>query len=299
MAATFSFCPRCGNPLVPGANFCQRCGSPVTAGAPGAAPPPPGAPLASAAPGLPPPMYPMAPGYAPLPPGAVFVPSVVVRDRDRTVEGLLLIVIGIALSWIPYVDIIGGLIALIGIILVFMGRRAYGPDHHRDVVAGGALFVVSILASVGLGIGLVVAFLGAATVSSSGTVTFNASALQGDLQVFFIAAAVVGIIGGLSQVILVYALSDRTTRILLWAGFVLSIALSLIILFILYPQVVTAVSQATSGSTYNAGPINSLDNESDLLGALKVVPSVLFAWAYWRAREVAISRAASPAYTPP
>lgn len=214
-------------------------------------------------------------------------------------EGLLLLVIGIALSWIPYVDIIGGLIALVGIILVFMGRRAYGPEHHRDVLAGGVLFVVSILATVGLTIGLVVALLSSTTVSSTGAVTFNASALQGDLQVFFVGAAVVAIIGGLSRVILVYALSDRTTRILLWAGFFLSVALSIVILLILYPQIVTAVNQATSGSSYNSGPVSSLETEGDLLGAINVVPVVLFAWAYWRARDEALSRTASPAYSPP
>jgi len=296
MAPPGSTCPRCGTPFVPGANFCQGCGSPVAIMAPGGLPPPGAAPLPSAGPGFPPPTFGAPPGYALLPPGAVFVPSTVVRDRDRTVEGLLFLVIGIAVSWIPYVDIIGGLIALIGVILVFMGRRAYGPEHHRDVLAGGVLFVVSILASIGLAVALVAALLGAATVSTSGSVTFNSSALEGALQVAFVGAAVVGIIGGLSRVILVYALSDRTSRILLWAGFFLSVALSIVVLLILYPQVVTAVNSATSGTSFNDAPISSLSTESSLLGATNIVPAVLFAWAYWRAREEALSRTASPTY---
>ena len=296
MAAPGPTCPRCGFPLVPGANFCQGCGAPVSASAPGGVPSPGAAPLPSAWPVTPPTAFAAPPGYAALPPGAVFVPSTVVRDRERTIEGLLFIVIGIALSWIPYLDIIGGLIALIGIILVFMGRRAYGPEHHRDVVAGGVLFLVSILATIGLAIALVAALLSAATVSTTGSVTFNASAFEGDLQVFFIGVAVVGIIGGLSEVILVYALSDKTTRILLWAGFFTSTAVSILVLVILYPQIVTAVNSATSGTSFNSGPINALSTESDLLGVLKIVPSVLFAWAYWRARDEAVNRAGSPTY---
>ena len=296
MASPGTACPNCGTPYVPGAKFCQVCGTPAPYTIPGGVQSPGAAPLPTSAPFFPP-TPPGAPiGWPPLPPGAVFVPSTVVRDRERTVEGLMFIIIGTAISWIPYVDIIGGLIALIGIILVFMGRRAYGADHHRDVVAGGVLFLVSILATIGLAIALVSALLGAATVSSTGSVTFNSSTLIGALQETFIAAAVVGILGGLSRVIMVYALSDKTTRILLWAGFFLSVAISIIVLLVIYPQVVNAVNSATSGSTFNSGPINSLSTESDLLGAINIVPLLLFVWAYWRARIEALRRTASPTY---
>jgi hypothetical protein len=219
----------------------------------------------------------------------------IVRDRDRTVTGLLLLVIGIALSWIPYISFIGFILALIGIILVILGRRAYGPEHHRYVVVGGVLFVIAILATVGLTIGLVVALIGQVTVTGS-SVSLASGALQSDFEAFFIGAAVVGILGGLSRVILVYGLSDRTTRILLWAGFAVSVALSLIVLLVLYPQIVTAVNQATSGSTINNTPLTNLQTESTLLGLSNVLPALLFAWAYWRAREQAVVRMASPTY---
>ena len=252
-------------------------------------------PLPSGTFGAVPPTYAAPTAYPGLPPGAVFVPSTIVRDRDRTVTGLLLLVIGIALSWIPYLSFLGGILALIGIILVFLGRRAYGPEHHRYVVAGGALFVITILATVGLTIGLVVALLGQVTVTGN-SVSLASGALQSDFQVFFIGAAVVGILGGLSRVILVYGLSDKTTRILLWGGFVASIVLSIVILAVLYPQIVNAVNQATSGSTVNTGPIDNLQNESTLLGLINILPAFLFAWAYWRCREEAIRRTASPTY---
>lgn len=222
------------------------------------------------------------------------LPQDVVTDRSRSVTGLTLLVIGFCLAWIPYLSVIGGLISLIGIIYLILGRRGFGEPHRRYVVAGGLLFLLTILASIALAVGFVVALFGQVSVSSSGTAVFNEGGLRADLDALFVGAAVVGIIGGLSEVVLVYGLSDHTTRILLWAGFVTSIALSLLTFLILYPQVATAVAQATSGSTFNSGPISSLETRSDLLGVAKVLPSLLFAWAYYRVRAEAVRRTNDP-----
>jgi len=289
MAAPPPTCAHCGTPIVPGASFCQGCGAAV-----GPAPPPGtpvygSTPLPSSFPPVPPPVF------APGPPGPPPIPYALAKDRDRSVTGLLLLVIGFALAWIPYVSILGELIALIGLIMVILGRRAYGAQHHRYVVLGGVLFLVTILATIALVIGFAAALIGqVSTNSMNGTVTFNHNGLANDLYALFVGAAVIGIIGGLAQVLLVYALADRTTRILLWLGFATSMAIALLVVALLVPQVISAVNQATSGSTFNSGPITSLENTSNLLGLAKVVPSLLFAWAYYRARTVAIGHAADP-----
>lgn len=217
-------------------------------------------------------------------------------DRSRTITGLMLLVVGFFLAWIPFVSILGGLISLIGIIILILGRQGFGEPHRRYVVIGGLLFLLTIIASIALVIGFIIALLGQVSLSPSGTTVLNQSGLRADLYALFIGAAVVGIIAGLSEVVMVYALSDHTTRILLWVGFVTSVALSLLTLVILFPQVATAVTQATSGTTFHAGPIDSLETESDLLGATKVLPSLLFAWAYIRARKEAIRRTNDPHY---
>jgi hypothetical protein len=206
-----------------------------------------------------------------------------------------LLVIGFALSWIPYVSFIGDILAFVGIILVIVGRHGYGPEHRRDVVVGGVLFVITLIAAVGLVVWFIAALVGAVSVNGS-TLTVSNSALQNDFLVFFVGIAVVGIIGSLSRVIMVYALSDRTTQILLWAGFAASVVISLTILAVLYPQIVTAVNQATAGSSVDKGPLNSLQTESTVLGLANVLPALLFAWAYWRAREQALARTYDPAY---
>src|SRR2546428_23791 len=102
--ATSLTCPRCGTSNKLGTMFCTNCGSPLSAGTP--------APTAA------PPMY-AAPGAYP---GAMpGLPSAWDAERrkqiDRTKTGLLLLLIGGLISWIPIVGIFGGLLSLIGAIL--------------------------------------------------------------------------------------------------------------------------------------------------------------------------------------
>jgi len=94
----------------------------------------------------------------------------------------------------------------------------------------------------------------------------------------------------LAAVIVVYDLADGTTRTLLWLGFVLGCAISIATVAYLLPQIQQAISQATSGSTLDPGPINSLETTATVLGIAKIVPDLLFAWAYLRARDAASDR---------
>src|SRR2546425_8991822 len=119
--------------------FCTNCGSPLSAGAP----PPSGAP----------PMYPAPGPYGGAMPG---LPSAWDAGRrkqiDRTKTGLLLLLIGGLISWIPIIGLLGALLLLIGAILVILGRKAFGSTHARNVVIPVVLFffgvVVGIIAGV-------------------------------------------------------------------------------------------------------------------------------------------------------
>src|SRR5438128_11997416 len=107
--------------------FCVNCGSALSAGAGGA----------SAA---------AAPMYPPAMPG---LPSAWDADRrkqiDRTKTGLLLLLIGGLISWIPIDGILGGLLLLIGAILVILGRKAFYSPHARNVVIAILLFFIGII----------------------------------------------------------------------------------------------------------------------------------------------------------
>src|SRR5207245_10769581 len=63
---------------------------------------------------------------------------------DNTKTGLLLLIIGLAISWIPFIGAIGGLVALIGALLVILGREAFGREHDRNAILALIVFFVVI-----------------------------------------------------------------------------------------------------------------------------------------------------------
>ncbi|HYY48795.1 MAG TPA: hypothetical protein VFA17_08970 [Thermoplasmata archaeon] len=90
-----------------------------------------------------PPPYPAAgPGYAP---GYSYGDPERQKQINRTRTGVLLLLIGSLLSWIPFVGLLGGLMTLIGAILVILGRKAFGATHARNVVWSIVLFFLAII----------------------------------------------------------------------------------------------------------------------------------------------------------
>lgn len=203
-------------------------------------------------------------------------------------------IIGLALGWLPYIGLVGGLIALIGVIVLFVGRRAYGPDHQRNVVVGGVLLLIELIGSIVVAIALVGAIVSSVT-ASGGSPSQLGNALDQELVGAVIAGAVLGVLGAVAQVVLPYALADRTTRRLLWAGFATSLIVSVLTLWFLLPLLSTAITQATAGSTIDLGPINQFETTANLVKLVGGVPALLFTWGYYRARQEALRRGGAPA----
>src|SRR3989442_2080632 len=131
--AASNVCPKCGFMNQAGWTFCANCGSPA---AMAGGMPPAGGTLA------PPPAYPAYPGY-----GYGASPWEAERQKqiNRTKTGLLLLLIGGLISWIPFIGLLGSLLLLIGAILVIIGRKAFGSTHARNVVLAIVLFFVGII----------------------------------------------------------------------------------------------------------------------------------------------------------
>src|SRR5207247_9803719 len=121
-------CPRCGAVTVAAARFCLTCGTPRVV-----APPP--LPPVFSLPQPPPYPYGSAAGYW---------EHHLAGKIDNTKTGLLLLVIGLAISWIPFIGAIGGLVALIGALLVILGREAFGREHARNTILALVFFFVGI-----------------------------------------------------------------------------------------------------------------------------------------------------------
>lgn len=231
-----------------------------------------------APPVAPPPAY---PGYAPY-----GLPSPFAGERqkqvDRTKTGLLLLLIGGLLSWIPVISLIGDLLLLIGAILVIIGRRAFGAAHSRNVIVALLLYIFAFIGVVALAV--VLAFSIAAAIRTSSTdPTGSANAIANALNSFLIGAIVVGAIDGIASVLFTYALQQRIGKAVLWAAFVAGVAISIAVFAIVSSAFASAIAQATSGGTFNRAPLDALRNQISGLGLLSAIPALLFSAATYLA----------------
>lgn len=257
--------------------FCANCGSALSAGAGGA-------PAAAA------PMYP------PAMPGLPSAWDAARRKQiDRTKTGLLLLLIGGLISWIPLIGVVGALLLLIGAILVILGRKAFGSTHARNVVLAIVLFFVGII------IGIIAGVIFAAAVFSavaSQNPAAAAAALAGAFNTLLVGAIIAAAVSGIGSVLFTYALQKQTGKMLLWAGYLANLAISIAVFAIIAPLIANAVNQATSGGTYDPAPVAALQGQLSALGYLSVIPALLFAAATYLAWS-RVSHGEIPASTMP
>lgn len=249
-------CPRCGYQNAPGYQFCVNCGAPLTA-APGATAPP---------------TVPAAGPYA-VPPGYVPYGAPVDYDRtkriDRTKTGILLLLIGSLLSWVPVIGLVADLLLLIGAIFVILGRKAFGATHSRNVVLSIVLFIVGLLVVAGVAVIAALSNIGS-IVGPGGSVNLTPAFLASTANAGLIGAIVSAIIVGIAEVLFTYALQAQTGRLLLWAAYGANIALAVVLYLLVSPQYAAVVTQdqylaaAASQQTY---------------ALLSVIPALIFAAA--------------------
>src|SRR5947208_7602330 len=200
-------CPRCGSSNAPVARFCSTCGYPLLT-----------------VPALTPPLM----GYAP-PPAQQYYPyqypanywEVVRANKiNNTQTGLLLLVIGVLIAWIPFAGFVGGIVGFIGAILVLIGREPFGADHVRNTTLALIFFVV------GIAVTIFGSFYAVAYSFASG---LGVSAVS----LFGIVFVIGGGIFGLSEVLLTYSLQSSHGHTLLWTAYGISIFLGLVNVFLL------------------------------------------------------------------
>src|SRR5207245_3878151 len=130
------------------------------------------------------------------------------------------------ISWIPIIGLLGALLLLIGAILVILGRKAFGSTHARNVVIAIVLFFVGIVVGIIAGV-LFAAAVFAAVASQNPAVT--ASALASAFNTLLVGVVIAAAISRIASVLFTYALQKQTGRILLWAGYVANLAISIAI----------------------------------------------------------------------
>ena len=261
--ATSVKCPRCGAANTPGTMFCVNCGSALSTGAGGA--PAAGAPM-----------------YPPAMPG---LPSAWDAERrkqvDRTKTGVLLLLVGTLIGWLPFIGIVGSLLVLVGAILVILGRKAFGATHSRNVVLSIVLFILGIII-----VAVATVILIAATVASfiPGNPPSQA-AITSAFTNFLIILVVGAIVGGLASVFFTFAIQNKTGRMLLLGGYVASIALQIAIFVLVSQAIGSFVAAMFPGGTYDpaaaAAASATFSARVQSLSYLSVIPALLYAGAYY------------------
>ncbi|HEX9612650.1 MAG TPA: hypothetical protein VGA05_03450 [Candidatus Bathyarchaeia archaeon] len=219
-------------------------------------------------------------GYAP-PPAQQYYPYQypanyweVVRTNkiNNTLTGLLLLVIGVLIAWIPFAGFIGGIVGFIGGILVLVGREPFGADHVRNATLALIFFVVGIAVTIfgffyalayGISSGLGVSVVG----------------------LFGIVFLIGGAIFGLAEVLLTYSLQRSSGRTLLWTAYGISIFLGLVNLFVL---------------PFGSGGFWTLYFGTGVglfTGFLAAIPAALYGTAFYLARERIVRHEIPPPMT--
>lgn len=147
--------------------------------------------------------------------------------------------IGSLISWVPFVNFVGGIVILIGAILVIVGREAFGHEHDRNVIIAIIIFVV------GIGVAIVAFFVALLTAISTAGTGFT----TGQPTIFSLVGLVAGAVFGIAEVIFTYALQNSNGRILLWSAYILSLVLGTVNAIIVQPLITSTGGLAifTSG----------------------------------------------------
>src|SRR2546426_5943212 len=268
-------CPKCGAGKVQGHNYCPSCGFPLTP-APRA-----GETLRQTTAGL---------GvYRQSIPTADYggVPPAYQKMRDyqemtaigRTKNGLILLAASLLLDPIPILNYLGVILAIVGTVLMILGRGVFGDAHSRNVVLSVVIYVVGlvILFIIGASFALSIASIELSGASGASA----AAAISSSFDDLLTGAIVAGAVLGIATILLTYAIQSRTGRILLLAGYVSSLLIGILVFSIVGPQLSTVVSNTIATRNVDRSGIDSLQSEIQLLRFLNFIPGIIYAVAYY------------------
>jgi hypothetical protein len=199
------------------------------------------------------------------PAGPVGIEGHRVAEEGRIVPGVLSLLIGLSLAWIPLIGYLGDVLILLGFFYVHSARQVFGSDGSRWVVRGANLLLAAIIAEL---IALAVIDLGVGSLATSGPPAVWYNLVIGEIFTALAALAVV---------YLAHGLADRTTATILWGAYAASLA------------TVAAAPFVPGLAAVNQGFLRDLSGSATLRlatgspGIAAGVPYLLFAWGYSRA----------------
>ncbi len=192
----------------------------------------------------------------------------------------MLLTVGVVLGPLPFINYLGAILAIIGAVLVILGREAFGKPHSTYAIWSIGIYIAGIVIGIVVAVVFVFELIAAAIASPSGPRT---EAIMSAFNGLLIGIIVGTAISGIAYILLTYALQQQTGRVLLFAAYALSLTISILNLLLIGPLVSQAVADAVSGGVFNPAPIQELQNQMQLLGLLGLIPSSMYGLAYYLA----------------
>lgn len=188
--------------------------------------------------------------------------------ENNTQKGLLILIIGISVGIITNISlflladnlpgvsalvlagiigVIGGLLTLIGLILIVIGRREYGEKHSKFAIYAAVIFVLSIVFATVFSIMLSMINL----ISNSPTNT----------NIILLQTPITSTIGGLVYIFLLYELEDKKGKIVLFLAFIATIIASILItvdIMSLYEELMSSIATGETSFANTFDYINKM-----------------------------------------
>ncbi|MCL5800768.1 MAG: hypothetical protein M1341_05605 [Candidatus Thermoplasmatota archaeon] len=207
------------------------------------------------------------------------------EDRQRSSTGFLLFAIGLFLAWIPYILFVGDILLFIGLLMIFFGRNGFSDAHVRNVNMAIVLLVLMIIIAIAVAVFFALSIDSTLLSLNSGTIT-QSQALQqlsAALNTYLGALIVVSFIGGITYVLIPYALLERGWRTLLIVAFFIMVAVSITSFVLVSGSISNMISSAGSNSFATISA--NAQSQTTLYGLLAAIPDILLGIIYLHARS--------------
>lgn len=162
--------------------------------------------------------------------------------------------ISLILGSIPIIYPIAAILAIVGIVLLILGREVFEPPHSSYVVFAVIIWLIA------LPITFIGGLLAAGDIAKSPILAVSDLLLTGFLDTLIV---------GIAYILLTYALQKRTGRMLLYVAYASSVALSILVLLFI------------GGRTFNTFSLGALQTELQQLQLLALIPDGIFVVAYY------------------
>lgn len=207
------------------------------------------------------------------------------EDRQRSSTGFLLFAIGLFLAWIPYILFVGDILLFIGLLMIFFGRNGFSDAHVRNVNMAIVLLVLMIIIAIAVAVFFALSIDSTLLSLNLGTIT-QSQALQqlsAALNTYLGALIVVSFIGGITYVLIPYALLERGWRTLLIVAFFIMVAVSITSFVLVSGSISNMISSAGSNSFATISA--NAQSQTTLYGLLAAIPDILLGIIYLHARS--------------